>query len=250
MIACRVAMANSTKTEFIVLEDAETLARCVADWLLNRVTAVKHSPAVCLAGGSTPRLLYQLLAMPPYRDRFPWQHIHWFWSDERFVARADSRSNYGMAKAALFDHVPVPPENIHPIPTEGSPQQAAAEYERILQQYYGATQLAVERPLFAATLLGVGEDGHTASLFPGNPILEERKHWVAAVSGAKQVPRITLTFPTLGSCGEAAFLVSGAGKSAILARIRGGEDMPAARIESAGRVRWFVDRAAAGTTAP
>ena len=249
-IACRVAMAKSAQKEFVVLPGPQSLVRCVADWLLNRILATNGTPAVCLAGGSTPLLLYRTLAEPPWRDRFPWQRIHWFWGDERFVRWNDPRSNYHMARAALFDHVPAPPENIHPIATTGSLDQAAASYDRVLRQFYGASRLSGDHPLFAATLLGVGTDGHTASLFPQSPALNERTHWVAAVPDAQPEPRISLTLPALASSSEIAFLVSGASKRAILTRIRRGDDLPATRVDTAGRIHWFVDRAAVDASEP
>jgi len=248
MVPCRVAMANSAQREFVVLRGPQSLVRYVADWLLNRVLAVSGTRAICLAGGSTPLLLYQTLAKPPWRDRFPWERIHWFWGDERFVRSDSSRSNYRMARAALFDHVPVPNENVHPIATNGTLAEAAADYERTLRQFYGSPQLSLNRPLFAVTLLGVGEDGHTASLFPGDAALTEQSRWVAAIPNARPEPRISLTYPALASSGEIGFLVTGASKRDIVARIRNGEDLPATRVDTAGRVHWFLDRAAAGAS--
>jgi 6-phosphogluconolactonase len=247
MVPCRVAMANAAQTEFVILRGPKTLARCAADWLLNRVLAVGDTPAVCLAGGSTPFLLYRMLAEARWRDQFPWAHVHWFWGDERFVPPDDPRSNYQMVQAALFDRVPVPPENIHPMPTDRPLAQVAADYEQTLKRFYGAERLSLHRPLFAATLLGLGADGHTASLFPGSTALDEHQRWVVPVPDAQPEPRITLTSSALASSGEIAFLVSGANKRDALARIRHNEDLPAARIASAGRMHWFVDRAAAGT---
>ena len=246
MVPCRVAMASSAQKELVVLRGPKTLARYVADWLLNRMLAGSGVPAICLAGGSTPLALYRTLAEAPWRNRFPWQRVHWFWSDERFVPPDDPRSNWRMARAALFDHVPVSAENIHPIATGGTLEESAAAYERELNQFYGSSRLSANRPLFAATLLGMGTDGHTASLFPGSAALDERERWVAAVPDAQPEPRITLTIPAVASSSEIAFLVSGAKKREILARARQGDDLPAARIENAGRLHWFVDRAASG----
>ena len=248
MISCHIAMASSLQREFVVLRGPQSLARCAAEWLVNRILAVRGTPAVCLAGGATPLLLYRALTEPPWFDRIPWQRVHWFWSDERFVGRDDPRSNYYMARAALFDHVPVPPENLHPIETSGTLEEAAASYEQVLRRFYGAPRLSIDRPLFAATLLGVGTDGHTASLFPGSALLSESARWVAAIPEARPEPRISLTPPALASSGEIAFLVSGGSKRGILARIRRGEDLPATRVDTAGRLHWFVDRAAAGTS--
>lgn len=246
MVPCHVTMTASTQREVVVLRGPRSLARCAADWLLGRALAVEEAPAICLAGGSTPQSLYRLLAEPPYRDRFPWQRVHWFWGDERFVPRDHPRSNYRMVKEALFDRVPVPPQNIHPFDTMATLEVAAASYERELKSFYGATELRPDRPLFAATLLGLGGDGHTASLFPGQAALDEHKAWVAAVPEGQPEPRLTLTYPTLDSSGEIAFLVSGAAKRDILRRVRNGEDFPATRVDTPGRIRWFVDRAAVG----
>ncbi len=164
---------------------------------------------------------------------------------------SDARSNYHMVREALFERAPVPPENIHPVPTgSGDEVAAAAAYEAALKQFYGSDRLAANRPLFAATLLGLGHDGHTASLFPGNPALAERKRWAVGVRDPSvPEPRVTLTIPTLESSGEIAFLVTGAEKGAIVARLARDEELPAARIHPAGRLRWFLDRAAASSPA-
>lgn len=246
MIACVFTKAGGARDDLIVLPDSQSLVRAAADWLLRAILARDGAVAVCLAGGSTPRPLYALLGEPGYRDRIPWQRVHWFWGDERFVPADDPRSNYRMAWQALFQHVPVPPDNIHAIPTTGRIDDAALAYEQALQDFYGATNLAAERPLFAATLLGLGADGHTASLFPGNAALDETRHWVIAVRDAPGVPRVSLSYPVLASSDAIAFLVSGAEKRAALAAIRGGDDVPAARVRTAGRVTWFADRAAVG----
>ena len=231
---------------FTVLADAEALAERSAAWILERVLMVAGPVSVCLSGGSTPQRLYQTLARAPYRDRMPWQRIHWFWGDERFVPSTDARSNYRMVRDALLDRIEAPAGSVHPIPTDGVTLDAAVvAYERELKQFYGAEELSPERPLFDMTLLGLGEDGHTASLLPGTPVLEERSRWVAAVAGVAPEARITLTYPALESSREVAFLVSGAAKREILARIQAGSaDVPAARIRPVGRLHWFVDRAA------
>jgi 6-phosphogluconolactonase len=124
----------------------------------------------------------------------------------------------------------------------------ATAYEKTLQDFYGSPRLAADRALFAATLLGIGDNGHTASLFPGSPALLERQRWAVGVDGVADEPRVTLTIPPLESSGEVAFLVTGAAKRDIVARLGQGEDLPAAKIQPAGRLRWFLDRAAAGIT--
>ena len=166
--------------------------------------------AVSLSGGSTPRRLYECLAAPEIASRFPWNRAHWFWGDERFVPHEHPDSNFRMARDAFLSRVPVPRDNIHAVPTEGlSPEQAAAAYETTLKRFYGADTLAPDRPLFDVTLLGIGEDGHTASLFPGQPALQETRRWAVAVIGAKAEARITLTYPALDSSRNARLWLRG-----------------------------------------
>ena len=230
-----------------VLPDPEALAQRAADWLLDAATARGGVFAVALAGGSTPRALYQRLAQPPYRDAFPWARTHVFFGDERFVPHDDKDSNFRMANEALLSHVPIPAGNIHPVPTEGlDPEAAASAYQQDLLAFYGRGNLTQERPLFDVTLLGLGGDGHTASLFPGGAALGERRLWVAAVADAKGLARITLTYPALESSRRLAFLVSGKEKSAILARFRAGDRaLPAAHVQPVGELWLFVDADAA-----
>src|SRR5258705_3252462 len=237
----------SHEAEFEILADAEALARRAAAWLTGAVTATQGAFAISLAGGSTPRRLYELLAEAPYRDAFPWTRAHVFWGDERFVDKNDPRSNYRMVHEALLSRAPIPAANIHPIPTEGMTRaEAAFAYEGELNSHYGAAKLDPMRPLFEVTLLGLGNDGHTASLFPGTDALAERDRWVAAVTGITPEPRITLTYPALESSRRVAFLVSGREKRAVFGRIRRGDmELPAARLNPAGELRWFVDAAAA-----
>ena len=240
-------MTGMAEASVEILADGEALAERAADWLVKSLRASEGTVAVALSGGNTPRRLYELLAAPPRRTQLPWERLHCFWGDERFVPPDHPDSNYRMAREAMLDHVPVPAAQIHPVPTQGmSPAAAAVAYERDLQRYYGSTRLAPERPLFCVTLLGLGEDGHTASLFPESPVLRERDSWVAAVVGEKPEDRITLTLPALESSRAVAFLVSGASKRATLERIMsGGSDLPAGRLRPQGELRFFVDRAAA-----
>jgi 6-phosphogluconolactonase len=243
-------MTGPPQANLEILADPENLARRVADWILDLATARDGVFAVALSGGSTPQRLYQLLAGAPYRAGFPWSRTHWFWGDERFVPHDDALSNYRMVREAMLSRVPIPAGNIHPMPTEGvTPEAAAAAYARELNSFYGAARLDPLRPLFDVTLLGLGPDGHTASLFPGTSVLAERDRWVAAVVGTKLEARITLTYPALESSRHTAFLVAGKEKSAILDRFRrGDETLPAARLHPTGTLWLFADAAAARET--
>jgi 6-phosphogluconolactonase len=233
-----------------VLADPQALAHHVAVWMTKAALASEGPFRVSLSGGSTPKALYQLLASDEFRGRFPWPRVSWYWGDERFVPYDDPESNFRMTREAMLAHAPVPPENIHPVPADGTPDDAARRYEQTLQQAYGATTFDPKRPLFDITLLGLGPDGHTASLIPGEPVLNERKHWVAAVSHGRPEVRITMTYPAIESSRRVAFLVAGAEKTAIFNKIRaGGSDVPAARVKPVGELFWFVDRAAAGEAA-
>jgi 6-phosphogluconolactonase len=241
-------MTQPRQASFTVLPDVSSLARHVAGWLLAEALAKQGVFAIALSGGSTPRQLYRCLAEPPCLTAFPWQRTHWFWGDERFVPHDDERSNYRMAKEALLSRVPIPADNIHPVPTEGvSPNEAAAAYAHSLKSFYGSEHLDPSRPLFDVTLLGLGPDGHTASLFPGSPALEERAAWVAAVTGPGAEPRLTLTLPALNSSRHVVFLVAGEEKRAMLNRLRGGDaNVPAANVQPVGSLHIFCDAEAAG----
>jgi 6-phosphogluconolactonase len=245
MAAVVAPTAASLPGRCVVLDNAEVLSRHAAAWLLNRALEAPGRVAVCIAGGETPRPVYELLAQPPYRDCFPWDRVHWFWGDERCVSPDNPRSNFAMVRTALLDRVPVSRAQIHPIPVTEGPQRAATAYEATLKRFYGSDTLTANRPLFTATLLGVGDNGHTASLFPGSAALHEATRWAAVVPEATPEPRVTLTYPTLNSSAALAFLVSGAAKRPILERIARGDDLPAAHIRPANPVTWFLDRDAA-----
>jgi 6-phosphogluconolactonase len=244
-------MIQRADAELDVFQDRESLARGVAEWLLTLATAKNGLCAIALSGGKTPRRLYERLAEPPCRDAFPWDRTHWFWGDERFVPSNDARSNYRMVRDALLSRAPVPAGNIHPIPTDtASPEAAADAYQQCLRTFYAATQLNPARPLFDVTLLGLGSDGHTASLFPVSAVLAERRRWVAAVTAGVPEARVTLTYPALESSRHTAFVVAGAEKRLMFERLRSGDAaLPAARLRPVGRLRWFADRAAAGDIA-
>ncbi len=228
--------------------DPRTLATDVAGWMTGVLQSRPGPVAVALSGGSTPELLYQALAAAPFADRVPWERVHWFWGDERFVPQSDPRSNYRMTMEAMLDRAIVPPGNVHPMPTEGvTADEGAAQYQALLQAFYGRVALDPARPLFDIVLLGLGTNGHTASLFPNTPVLDERSAWAAAVMPEDEPTRITLTYPVLESCRHAAFLVAGADKRDVLARVRASApDLPAARYRPTGELHWFTNKAAAG----
>jgi 6-phosphogluconolactonase len=231
----------------IAVSDADTLAKAAADRVTARIAANRERAAICLTGGSSPKALYSLLASEIYRDQIPWNRVHWFIGDERFVAADDPLHNMGLARRLFLDRC-APAANIHPIPTDASnPEQAARRYEHELKSFYGTEGLDPSQPLFDLVLMGVGPDGHTASLFPNDPALEEKVRWVVGVPQAPVtpfVPRVTLTLPALNSCREMLFEVSGAEKRAILTRVLAGENLPANRVHAAEETIWLVDKAA------
>jgi 6-phosphogluconolactonase len=239
-------MGNDNR-QVITVSDPAALAKAAAERVLARIAANSDRVAICLTGGSSPKQLYQLLATDPYRSRIPWQRVHWFIGDERFVPAADPLNNMSMARHLFLDRF-APKANIHPIPTDSAdPDEAARRYQGELQSFYGANVLDHSRPLFDVVLMGVGPDGHTASLFPDYPAIEETARWVVGVPKAHVepfVPRVTLTLPALGSCREMLFEVAGAEKRAILTRVLESGNLPASRAHSIGETIWLVDAAA------
>jgi 6-phosphogluconolactonase len=239
-------MANDNRHVIAVAGSAE-LAKMAAERVIARIAANTGRVAICLTGGSSPKQLYQLLATDGWRDQIPWDRVHWFIGDERFVPKDDPLNNMGMARRIFLDRC-APAANIHPIPTDTTdPDEAARRYASELQSFYGANELDCGRPLFDIVLMGVGPDGHTASLFPDYPAIEETKRWVVGVPKAHVepfVPRVSLTLPVLGSCREMLFEASGPDKRAILTRVLAGENLPANRVHSTGETVWLVDTAA------
>jgi 6-phosphogluconolactonase len=223
------------------LRAAETAVRAIDDAVRGHGRC-----SLVLSGGSTPRALYGLLASE-FRDQIRWTHVHMFWGDERYVLPDNPDSNYRMAKEALLDHVPCPAANIHPMPAHfPSPDAAAQDYERTLRRYFGT-----DSPHFDLVLLGLGEEGHTASLFPGSPALEERTRWVVAVkTHAKPPLRLTLTLPALTRAASIYVLVAGSKKADalhhVLTEIPDPNTYPAAGLRlTEGTLIWWVDREAA-----
>ncbi|HEY1877346.1 MAG TPA: 6-phosphogluconolactonase [Rhizomicrobium sp.] len=224
-----------------VASDAGTLAERACEIIAGRVRAARYPFRLLLSGGSTPRATYTLLAQ---RD-LDWDCAELFFGDERFVPPDHPDSNYRMVRESLLATGKVNPRKLLAIPTDGTPEGAAARYDETLRQQYGSSLLEPGVPLFHLTLLGLGDDGHTASLLPGQPVLEERERWAAAVPEGRAEPRITVTYPALDSSELILFLVAGAAKRDALAQARGGA-LPAGGIKPQGEVLWLVDRSAAG----
>ena len=240
-------MASANKRKVIVFPDSDALALAAAERVVARIGENKDRAAICLTGGSSPKKLYELLGSHPYKNWIPWHRVHWFIGDDRFVPVDDPRNNMSLARDIFIDRYSFE-ANVHPIATDAAnPDAAARLYEAELKSFYGADVLDPARPLFDLVLMGVGPDGHTASLFPNSPALEETERWVVGVPKANVepfVPRVTLTLPALNSCREMLFEVAGADKRAILTRVFDGEDLPANRARSAGETIWLVDQAA------
>jgi 6-phosphogluconolactonase len=240
------------KLDARVLPDLVSLSRAVLEEtfpIIQEAVSKRGRFAIALSGGHTPGKMYSLWAQTEqYRNKTPWDRVHLFWGDERFVPADDPRSNYHMARETLISQVPIPAENVHPMPTNlPSPEECARAYETELLKFFGS-----EPPAFDVQLLGIGDEGHTASLFPGSPALGEKVRWVAAVRVAAEPPqRITLTPVVLNQGRNTFFLVAGEGKRAILSAIRDEpasqpSQYPAARIHPAREPVWFLDQAAAG----
>lgn len=232
-----------TKPEIIVCPDAAALARQGTEQFIARAgEAVARAGrfAVALSGGSTPAALYSLLAAGEFCDRVDWPRVHLFWGDERCVPPDHPDSNFRMTREHLLDRIQLPPENIHRMQGETEPVAAAAAYESELRKFFSAGL-----PRFDLVLLGLGEDGHTASLFPGSAALKETEHWVAAVYVDKlRSHRLTLTLPVINAAAHVAFLVAGASKAAIVKEMLGsanGSSYPAAQVMPArGQLTWLI----------
>ncbi len=227
-------------------------SRSLAAYLTATICADAAANGVCslaLTGGATPQTLYRELTAPDLAGTMPWPLLHLFWGDERLVPHEHPASNYALAKATLLDQVPLPATNIHAIATDtASAETAAVRYEEELRGFFGAPpEGAAGFPRFDCILLGMGEDGHIASLFPGSPLLAEQRRWVVACgpSGSPPLPRVTLTLPVLNSAKRVVLLISGPQKGCILNEILAAPEAaaqryPAARIRNPATILWFV----------
>jgi len=228
----------------------EELARAAAELILETATncvAAHGRFTLCLAGGNTPRQLYRLLASVPFAHAMPWDQVHLFWGDERWVPPTHPDSNAAMAMAALVEHVPIPLHQVHPIQTAGhTPQGSAEAYEQTIRRHFAPLE-----PRFDLMLLGVGSNGLTASLFPGTLAVQERQRLVVANHlPTFQTWRVTVTLPLINASRQVLFLATGSLKAPILARVLKDEPesdgLPAAMVEpTEGTVLWFLDQQAA-----
>jgi 6-phosphogluconolactonase len=253
--------------ELQVYSDAQQLSQAAAKWiagLIAETLKVRDRFTIALSGGSTPKLLHKILAASPYKDQIDWSKMHIFWGDERAVPFEDDRNNAKMAYDTLLNFVPVPPSQIHVMRTDIGPEESAVEYEKTLHQYFDAVPgdsgsgAATNGPAtsslpnsFDLVLLGMGDDGHTLSLFPGTAIVHEEKAWAKAFFlPAQDMYRITLTKTIVNRAAHIAFLTTGAGKAHALKEVLKGaynpDLYPSQEIKPVnGELHWFVDEAAA-----
>lgn len=240
-----------------VFPDLETLSHHAASIFINlsgECITSKGRFAVAISGGSTPRRLYALLALKKYRSKVDWSRVYFFWTDERCVPQKNDESNFKTAFDTLLSKIPVPMENIHRIKGEESPGKGAGDYEEDIKKFFGMSAL----PVFDLIILGMGEDGHTASLFPDSKSLKETERLAVSVHVKKPeaqrrfVPnRITLTLPVLNNAAQILFLAAGQSKADMIQKILGDVSKkgpyPAGRVMPAhGRLRWLLDKEAAG----
>jgi len=239
--------------ELQVYKDAQELSQASAKWiagLIAETLKVRDRFTIALSGGSTPKLLHKILAAAPYNDQIDWSKMHIFWGDERAVPFEDDRNNAKMAYDTLLNFVAVPASQIHVMRTDIGPEESALDYEKILHQYFDKTPNT-----FDLVLLGMGDDGHTLSLFPGTAIVHEEKAWAKAFFlPAQEMYRITLTKTIVNRAAHIAFLTTGAGKAHALKEVLKGvynpDLYPSQEIKPVnGELHWFVDEAAAAQLA-
>lgn len=235
-----------------VFNDSDYLCLGLAEWitsLIEETLTRKERFSLVLSGGNTPKKLHLLLATSPYRERINWKKIHVFWGDERAVPFEDERNNARMAFDTLLDKVDVPRNQIHIMDTTLSPESAAKQYEEILSKYFGTSVLPFQT--FDLVLLGMGEDGHTLSLFPGERVIHEEKLWVTSFFlKAQHMQRITLTKNIVNQADHIVFMISGKEKASALHEVLQGERNPDRYpsqniIPTHGELHFFIDEAAA-----
>ena len=235
--------------ELHIYSNPDELSHAVAEWITDRIAATLKDQdrfTIALSGGSTPKALHKLLAASPYKEQIDWAKLHVFWGDERDVPFTDDRNNAKMAYDTLLNFVPIPPYHIHVMRTDIGPEESAAEYEKILHFYFDNTPTS-----FDLVLLGMGDDGHTLSLFPGTAAVHEEKAWtIAYFLKAQDMYRITLTKTIVNKAAKVAFLTTGPNKAHALEEVQQGaynpDLYPSQEIKPVnGELHWFVDAAAA-----
>jgi 6-phosphogluconolactonase len=235
--------------ELHVYRNPDELSHAVAEWTADSIAAtlkLKDRFTIALSGGSTPKALHKILAASPCKDQIDWSRLHVFWGDERAVPFDDDRNNAKMAYDTLLDLVPVPASQIHVMRTDISPEESASEYEKVLHYYFDNTATS-----FDLVLLGMGDDGHTLSLFPGTAAVHEEKAWtIAYYLKAQDMYRITLTKTIVNRAARVAFLTTGTNKAHALKEVQQGaynpDLYPSQEIKPVnGELHWFVDAAAA-----
>ncbi len=229
-----------------IFKDAEETTIALADWiaaLIQKTLEVNDRFTIALSGGETPKKLYQTLAAYPYIEKINWKKLHVFWGDERFVPFEDENNNAKMAYDNLLSKVNITSEQIHKLRTDIKPEQAAKKYEKILHQYFDETQTT-----FDLVLLGMGDDGHTLSLFPGSENFSDNNNWVKAIYFKEKGERITLMPSVVNQSSAIAFLVTGENKASVLKEVLEGKEKkyPAQLIQPVNKeLHWFIDREAA-----
>ncbi len=231
-----------------VWKDAEVLSTAAAHFFMaecHRCIAKKGKLVVALSGGNTPKRLYQILASPDFSRNIPWEKVFLFWSDERFVAHTDKESNYRMVKENLLDHISIPEKNIFPVPVYDTAKKSASAYEKTIEHFFKN-----KKNVFDWLLLGIGNDGHTASLFPGTAILNEKKRIVKEVwIEQKKSWRISFTLPLINEASQVIFLVAGKDKACVIADILNDKKikpaLPSQLVKPVkGTIYWMLDEEA------
>lgn len=234
---------------FYTYNNLDELSYAVADWMVSYISdTLKNNDrfTISLSGGSTPQKLYTLLATEPYKQKIDWSKMHIFWGDERVVPFEDDRNNAKMTYDTLLNHVPVPASQVHVMKTDIDPEAAAAQYDDILHRYFDQHETT-----FDFTLLGMGDDGHTLSIFPGSELVDEKSAWVKAIYvPAQKMYRITCTVPVTNKSAKVAFLTAGSNKASVLKQVTKGEFNPTLYPSQLihpgnGELYWFIDKEAA-----
>ena len=241
-----------------ILPDEDVLAARVAELFAQaaqEAAAARGRFAVALSGGASPQPLYRLLARQQFTQKIPWRRVHLYWGDERCVAADDPRSNYGAAERLFIRHVSVPEVNVHRVRGEEGAEAAALACEKELRAFAALERPTSELPVFDLVLLGIGADGHTASLFPHSPALDEEERLAVATEAPDGSPRVTVTYPVIDAARRVWFLVSGARKAGMVAEVLEGLRVPKAVPAQAvaplkGSLTWFLDEAAAAELSP